>query len=131
MDVMTSRTMDWPGLVESRNAWIAHNFPDSDKSDTILGVVEEFGEFTHAYLKQKQAIRGTYTEHNEAMQDAIGDMSVYLLGVMAYSGEYPSIITPRNGLLSIDECIFAMAQPIARICELQFRRLGPCTRSGG
>lgn len=122
MDVMmTSRTMDWFGLVESRDAWIAHNFPNSDKTDTILGVVEEYGEFTHAYLKQKQAIRGTAEQHDEDMKDAIGDMTVYLLGVMSYSGQYPGMVQPRQLLTTIDECIFALSGPVDRICELQFR----------
>jgi NTP pyrophosphatase (non-canonical NTP hydrolase) len=77
-------SIDWETLVEERDKWVAKNFPDSYKTDTLLGVVEELGELAHAHLKSKQGIRGTQSEHDEAAKDAIGDLVVYLLGVISY-----------------------------------------------
>ena len=85
--------LDWAGLVEKRNAWVAHNFPDQAKTrtplDSVLGCFEEVGELTHAHLKQAQSIRGSDDEHVSNAQDAIGDLTVYLLGVMNYAQFVP------------------------------------------
>jgi NTP pyrophosphatase (non-canonical NTP hydrolase) len=75
---------DWDKLIEERNAWIAHNFPGPDMPNTMLGVIEELGELTHSWLKRDQGIRGTTEQHNEDMKDAVGDLTVYLLGCMKH-----------------------------------------------
>jgi hypothetical protein len=75
----------WAELVQERNEWVAHNFPNPtmpNPGESILGVMEEIGELTHAHLKQLQGIRGTDEEHEHNAIDAIGDITVYLLGVM-------------------------------------------------
>lgn len=58
--------------------WTAHNFPNKQPEDPLLGVVEEVGELAHAHLKMKQGIRGTPEEHHAAKVDAIGDIMIYL-----------------------------------------------------
>lgn len=45
----------------------------------LMGLVEEVGELTHAFLKRSQGIRGTLEEHNAAIRDAVGDILIYLL----------------------------------------------------
>lgn len=40
---------------------------------------EELGELSHAYLKSFQNIRGTKAEHEAEIQDAVGDIIIYLL----------------------------------------------------
>lgn len=77
--------LDWDTLVEERNEWIAHNFPDQKSEpgfETTMGVVEEVGELAHCHLKELQGIRGTAEEHQANARDAIGDITVYLFGVM-------------------------------------------------
>lgn len=111
----------WKDLVEQRNTWIAHNFPNSDKEDTILGVVEEYGELTHAVLKDKQSIRGSHDQHVEDMKDAIGDMSVYLMGVMSYSTLVPRTGTGFPYLDTVTQVILAMSRPVSMICHFQFK----------
>jgi NTP pyrophosphatase (non-canonical NTP hydrolase) len=65
-------------LQNEHREWLAHNFPDQQKHDALLGLVEEVGELAHAHLKNSQGIRGTSAEHLEAMSDAIGDIVIYL-----------------------------------------------------
>lgn len=84
--------MNWDKLVEERDAWIEHNFPDRtipDPGESVMGVIEEVGELAHAILKKGQDIRGPASKHESAMIDAVGDITVYLLGVMSFSGERP------------------------------------------
>ncbi len=79
--------LDWATLIAERDEWIAKNFPpgpdDIPGNNSILGCIEELGELAHAHLKRKQGIRGTPEEHDAAAKDAIGDITVYLLGVMS------------------------------------------------
>lgn len=65
-------------LQEESRKWLAHNFPNQVKHQALLGVVEEVGELSHAFLKSEQGIRGTKEEHLDAMVDAIGDITIYL-----------------------------------------------------
>jgi NTP pyrophosphatase (non-canonical NTP hydrolase) len=59
--------------------WATRNFGTNRIwQDPFLGMVEELGELAHAKLKQKQGIRGTYEEHEEAAKDSVGDFMVYL-----------------------------------------------------
>lgn len=73
-------------LVKERDAWVAHNFPDTNPAETTLGVIEEMGELAHSHLKQRQSIRGSDEEHVANGKDAIGDLIVYLMGCMSYRG---------------------------------------------
>jgi hypothetical protein len=93
--------IDWATLIAERDEWVARNFPpgpdDIPGNDSILGVVEELGELAHAHLKAKQGIRGTQAEHDAAAKDAIGDITVYLLGVMSAHMDPKNVGLPRVG----------------------------------
>lgn len=93
--------LDWATLVKERDEWDARNFPpyrgEIPGNDSILGCIEELGELTHAYLKRKQGIRGTVAEHDEAAKDAIGDITVYLLGVISVHVPVGQLTLVRTG----------------------------------
>lgn len=78
--------IDWDELVDQRNVWVAHNFPNETEGvpglASVYGVVEELGELLHCVLKEDQKIRGSAEEHQEGAKDAVGDLTIYLLGVM-------------------------------------------------
>lgn len=74
-----SETLSLGEYQDKMKAWAAHNFPDAEPIDPLLGIGEEYGELLHAYLKRKQGIRGTPEEHTIAIQDALGDMTIYML----------------------------------------------------
>ena len=106
--------MDWMALVDSRNKWIEHNFPNPsmpNPGESLLGVLEELGELAHSHLKAAQKIRGTDEEHVRAGRDAIGDTTIYLLGVMSHYRVYP-VNTPINkheGSIAAQEIFHAVA----------------------
>lgn len=74
--------IDWQRLIQERNKWIAYNFPDTPEEHAVLGVAEELGELIHHHIKEEASIRGEPAFHQAEAKDAIGDMTVYLLGVM-------------------------------------------------
>jgi hypothetical protein len=81
--------IDWNKLIPERNDWVKHNFPNPhipNPGESVLGCMEELGELVHALLKAAQNIRGTAAEHEADAKDAVGDLSVYLMGVMSYCG---------------------------------------------
>lgn len=91
--------MDWQQLIKERDEWIAHNFPNPqipNPQESILGVIEEVGELAHAHLKGLQNIRGTQEEHDANAKDAIGDATVYLLGVLSYHNTVPGDSLPQH-----------------------------------
>ena len=59
-------------------AWVSHNFPNHHSWHPILGMQEELGELSHAYLKRTQGVRTT-ENHDAAIEDAVGDLLIYLL----------------------------------------------------
>lgn len=117
--------IDWKRLVEERNEWVAKNFDKGDEFpgsevqvDTVLGCVEEIGELTHAHLKESQGIRGTKEQHEENAKDAIGDLTIYLLGVMAKVG------TPRGrGAYTVNTSptwtLLKLAKEVGQLCQYQ------------
>jgi NTP pyrophosphatase (non-canonical NTP hydrolase) len=58
--------------------WAAHNFPNAQVYQPLIGIMEEVGELAHAHLKQEQNIR-TNENHTENAKDAIGDIIIYLM----------------------------------------------------
>lgn len=108
--------MDWPKLIAERNEWVAKNFAQDNGLETTFGVFEEYGELVHHYLKQMQGIRGTREEHDEGMKDAIGDMTVYLLGVMNASG-LNSFSTDSHDYVGmmLDRCVLEMPTHLAAL----------------
>jgi hypothetical protein len=100
--------LNWDELVKERDAWVAHNFPTTEETapmETIMGVFEEIGELTHAHLKQRQSIRGSDEEHVQAAQDAVGDATVYLLGVLSFTGHRPREPIHRIEVREADDCL--------------------------
>jgi NTP pyrophosphatase (non-canonical NTP hydrolase) len=67
-----------------RDKWIAHNFPNDEPVDSVLGAVEELGELAHAFLKHKQGIRGDAADLEAEMADAVADCVIYLAGVCSH-----------------------------------------------
>lgn len=111
--------IDWAQLIKERDEWVARNFPPIPReipgNDSILGCIEELGELTHGFLKLKQGIRGTPEEHNAAMRDAVGDLIIYLLGVMSANCR-PKTIQPThvNGV-SAEDCIYGIARQVGAV----------------
>jgi NTP pyrophosphatase (non-canonical NTP hydrolase) len=94
--------LNWKQLIRERDEWVAHNFPDNHyppPEESLIGCIEEVGELAHAQLKEVQNIRGTKEEHIANGKDAIGDLIVYLLGVMSHIGSPnidPVLAPPRD-----------------------------------
>jgi NTP pyrophosphatase (non-canonical NTP hydrolase) len=81
--------------------WQRHNFPDQCSHEPALGVPEELGELweaalglislgglsalvgrvCHAELKLQQSIRGTREELQARLEDAIGDLVIFLVNL--------------------------------------------------
>lgn len=91
---MSEVGINWANLVHERDAWVARNFPefklDSPMDESIIGVLEEQGELCRAHLKAAQNIRGSSEKHEADAKDAVGDITIYLLGVMSQLGKLPS-----------------------------------------
>lgn len=111
--------MDWSTLVTERNEWVAHNFPNPhvpNPGESILGVIEEVGELSHAYLKSAQNIRGDRTQHEADAKDAVADITIYLLGVMNIYG-----LPNPNGFVfnSRDtfEAMMLMGKALGELCN--------------
>ena len=92
--------------------WAMHNFPDATSMEPLMGLVEESGELAeslpgdprisgltillgrlhHAFLKRYQRIRLS-EDHNAAIRDAVGDITIYLAHFCALEG------------ISLDDCV--------------------------
>lgn len=70
--------MDFRQLQDEQRPWREYNFPYRDSYYPLLGAVEEIGEIAHSYLKWKQAIRGTASEHYAKMADGVADAIIFL-----------------------------------------------------
>lgn len=108
--------INWDTLIEERNEWVARNFPRARTPlDSFLGCVEELGELTHAELKAAQGIRGSIEAHELKAKDAIGDLSVYLMGLMNWAkftpGVYRDFQAPKNS----DDCLCQIVVHLGRI----------------
>lgn len=110
--------LDWATLIRERDEWVARNFPPYEGeipgNDSILGCIEELGELCHAHLKLKQGIRGTPAEHNAAAQDAIGDIVVYLMGVMSahINRDQVAVIATGRKPITPEETLFLLANEV-------------------
>lgn len=117
--------MDWERLIAERNEWVAHNFPDNKlprPQETTLGLIEEIGELAHSHLKELQNIRGTAEEHQANAKDAVGDATVYLLGVLSFHGVVPDESRlPTFFIAKLDSpqgCIFQASKWAGQVGEL-------------
>lgn len=130
----------WQKLVNERNKWVAHNFPDTPSPDgSILGMIEELGELAHSHLKEEQAIRGRARQHQIKARDAIGDLTIYMLGVMSFTDKVPSKrpvkilegtergilkqLSHEVGLISINASIYGCERVVyllEKYCEMRY-----------
>jgi len=65
------------GLQVELKPWVEHNFGSRPSWQPLLGIQEEVGELSHAYLKRAQGIR-TEENHTENIKDAVADILIYL-----------------------------------------------------
>lgn len=75
--------------------WAEYNFGEISTAESLIGMSEELGELSHAYLKKRQNIR-TNEDHEENMRDAIGDLLIYLLGFCNSKGYDASEILEKT-----------------------------------
>ena len=88
--------MNLRALQSDHKKWLAHNFPNQQPHEPLLGIVEEVGELSHAHLKYKQGIRGlTKSEYQRQAMDAIGDLVIYLASYC------------NSNDLNLEYCVFA------------------------
>ena len=64
-------------LQKEHKVWLDHNFGGQPSYHSLLGVVEEVGELSHAHLKNEQGIR-TNEDHIALAKDAIADIVIFL-----------------------------------------------------
>jgi NTP pyrophosphatase (non-canonical NTP hydrolase) len=70
---------EFESLQYEHSRWLAHNFPNQEAHEPLLGLVEEVGELSHAHLKLAQGIRGSREELVSQKEDAVGDIFIYLI----------------------------------------------------
>lgn len=122
--------MDWTRLIDEHEEWTEHNFPDAlQPLEGVLGVIEELGELTHAHLKALQNIRGTEADLHLQAQDAVADMTIYLLGVMHYYQVQPPDDLRKEHRSSApygspSQLILLMSSCIGRMAKAQSARTG-------
>ena len=58
--------------------WQEHNFGVLPPEDSLLGIMEELGELSHAFTKAKQNVR-IDEDHVANMEDAVGDIAIFLM----------------------------------------------------
>jgi NTP pyrophosphatase (non-canonical NTP hydrolase) len=123
--------VNWRQITAERKEWVDKNFPPDVYSHSVLGVIEEVGELTHHYLKDLQSIRGDHDEHVAEMKDAIGDITVYLLGIMYHKDIYPMRSSPYQPQYepvgNEEDILFRLASRTGRLAmgvELGFQVAG-------
>ena len=84
--------------------WQRYNFGDHQANERVLmGMCEEAGELCHAQLKMEQGIRGTREDHEEAMKDAVGDISIYMLNYLSGIGRRIPEFAPRTDVAKVND----------------------------
>jgi len=74
--------MDIDNTQAKLKEWRSKNFKEITDQQQLMGIMEEVGELSHAMLKWKQGIRGYDKKRAyEEMQDAIGDMIIFAMGL--------------------------------------------------
>jgi|TARA_Y100000310_G_scaffold345865_1_gene471870 NTP pyrophosphatase (non-canonical NTP hydrolase) len=64
-------------ITDEIKVWNKCNFPDAQPWEPLVGMQEELGELSHAFLKQHQGIRQN-EDHYGDMVDAVGDVFIYM-----------------------------------------------------
>src|SRR3989304_2716524 len=67
--------MDLTYLQQESKKWSAHNFPNAEKWEPLVGVMEEAGGLAHAHLKEHQGIKAD--DFKAKKEDAIGDIIIF------------------------------------------------------
>lgn len=70
--------MNFYQLQSEVSAWSQNNFGDQPAENTLLGMIEELGELSHAVLKTRQDIRSNENQL-EKIVDAVGDIVIYTM----------------------------------------------------
>lgn len=65
-------------LQKNVGIWARHNFPDGEKNDPFIGIVEEVGELAHTILKSRQKIRQLDDDIQLKIEDALGDIMIFM-----------------------------------------------------
>jgi NTP pyrophosphatase (non-canonical NTP hydrolase) len=73
-------------LQSERRVWVEKNFPGNLEIHSVLGMVEELGELSHAFLKREQGIRGLAEKHTAAIKDAVCDLIIFSCGIADAEG---------------------------------------------
>lgn len=103
--------------------WQNYNFGEQDKERTLVGICEEAGELCHAHLKGAQGIRGTQSEFEEQMRDAVGDIMIYTLNYMSGNGQkVPAFvrndtIEPTDNDVQIRRAVLMVFRLVGRVAE--------------
>jgi NTP pyrophosphatase (non-canonical NTP hydrolase) len=90
--------MELAQLQAEHKPWAKRNFPNDTPDQMLIGVMEELGELSHAFLKGAQKIRKGASEDGlkqlQALErDAVGDIVIYLCAYCDLRG------------LSLAECV--------------------------
>lgn len=119
----------WNELQKAHNSWENLNFPGQPIEYSAMGLLEEFGELSHARLKSLQGIRGTQEEHEAKEKDALSDMMIYMLGFLGKRGfQFTDIVNeagePVVGYGYVEpvdekECWRDLAREIGQLCYFQ------------
>lgn len=71
------RFMTLKELQDEHKPWAERNFPNAKRWEPLIGIQEEVGELSHAFLKLHQGIRLS-EDHTAKMIDAVGDILIYM-----------------------------------------------------
>ena len=77
--------IDLQEIQQQQADWSFRNFGNQPSTQPLLGIVEEVGELSHAVLKRAQGIR-TNEDHQAAIDDAVGDIVIYLMDFCSKEG---------------------------------------------
>lgn len=82
--IKTIKSYNFDKIVKEHNLWLKKNFPNGKSYHSILGMIEEIGELSHAHLKDEEKIR-LNENHNYNKKDALADTIIYLIGFCNYN----------------------------------------------
>lgn len=115
---------EWLSLAPQVAEWTRKNFPEAGLPDYILGVIEELGELTHSHLKSRHGIRGSQEELALAGQDAVGDLSIFLLSLIHARTRASSLRVEAAVECEAEEALLHLSGAVGRLAELAVREGG-------
>jgi NTP pyrophosphatase (non-canonical NTP hydrolase) len=74
----TTGRLDLVRFQNEVGVWSDRNFPNSTPTLTVLGLIEELGELSHAVLKSQMGSREPDIDYKAKMRDAVGDITIFL-----------------------------------------------------